>query len=590
MLKDMLRILFLCTGNAGRSQMAAAFARQLAGRHTEILCAGDRPQEVHPAALEVMREAGLEIEARVTLTPAEIQATPFDVVVTLCNQARELCPVFPGAPARIHWPLPDPVKRHSADGASGNEAFRAVRDEIRRRVDGLLRYGFLESIDEVRRTLGSLLDNLTDGVLAHDVDRRIFFFNQAAQRITGYGYGEVMGQDCHEIFPHRFCGGECAFCEDRPCLAESRLRYSRTFARKDGELRDLEMSTVPIRTPAGEVTGALVIFRDVSEVLHLRRRLEQSRGFCGIVGRHASMLKVFDSIRELADVNVPILIQGESGTGKEMVATALHQLSSRASGPFVPVNCSALPEGTLESELFGHVRGAFTGAVHDRKGRFAIAEGGTLFLDEVGDISPAMQVKLLRVIQEKSFVPVGGEKSVRADVRIICATHRDLRLLTQQGLFREDLYYRLAVVPIYIPPLRERRSDIPILVEYFLDRFSSDTGRRVKDADPQALELLTRYNWPGNVRELANAVQYAMIKCREGSIRVAHLPPEIRGIAGEGRPGKPGPLPKLNTAAVLDALRKSGGNRAKAARLLGVSRTTLYRFIRAHPALHDTHM
>jgi transcriptional regulator with PAS, ATPase and Fis domain len=348
------------------------------------------------------------------------------------------------------------------------------------------------------------------------------------------------------------------------------------------------MSTVTLQTPLNEQLGALVIFRDMTEIVHLRKRLENSRGFCGMVGRHASMLEVFESVRELADVNVPILIQGESGTGKEMVATALHQLSKRAAGPFVPVNCGALPEGTLESELFGHVKGAFTGAIHDRKGRFALAEGGTIFLDEIGEISPSMQVKLLRVIQDKSYMPVGGEKTVRADVRVICATNKDLKLLTRQGQFRSDLYYRLAVMPIQLPPLRDRRSDIPLLVDYFLDKFSADTGRSAKEITPEALELMIQCGWPGNVRELSNAIQFAMVKCRGELIEASHLPPEIREnfeSASASRAGRP---PKLELESVLGALRTSGGNRAEAARLLGVSRTTLYRFMETHEVSQNT--
>ncbi len=585
----MLRILFVCTGNAGRGRMAAAFASRLAPKDVEISCAGDGQTDILSHSSRVMREIGLDISRQESLALQDVESEPFDVVVTLCNQAREICPTFPGSPAQVHWPLIDPAKQMADEADQAEAAFRRVRNEIQQRVEGLFRYGFLESIRQVRLTLGSLLDNLTDGVLAHDMDRRIFFFNRAAQKITGYEYAEVVGRDCHGVFPDRFCGGDCSFCADQVTAAHSRLRYPRTFIRKGGERRDLEMSVVTIEMPNNNVTGALVIFRDVTEMVHLRRRLEQCRGFCGIVGHHVSMQRIFDSIRELADVNVPILIQGESGTGKEMVATALHQLSKRSGGPFVPVNCGALPEGTLESELFGHVRGAFTGAIHDRKGRFSLAEGGTIFLDEIGEISLAMQVKLLRVVQEKWFVPVGGEKSMRADVRVICATNRDLKQLTRQGLFREDLFYRLAVVPIAIPPLRERSSDIPLLVEHFLDKFSGDTAnKRITGITPEALDQLMKYEWPGNVRELGNAIQYGMIKCHGETLDAQHLPPEIFGgmrASGSSRPGRPA---KLDETRVIDALRRTGGNRAQAARLLEVSRTTLYRFLAEHPVLQNT--
>jgi PAS domain S-box-containing protein len=561
--------------------MAQSFAQKLAFQEIEIICAGDARQKLHPLALKVMREADAEISHSVVYTLEDIQYQPFDVVVTLCNNANEICPTFPGSPARIHWPLHDPTKSGSGTGPT-YESFIKLRDEIRDRVESLFQHGFLNAMQQLRRTLGSLLDNLTDGVLAHDYERRIFFFNRAAQRITGYDYSEVIGRDCHEIFPDRFCGGEGSFCQGPQNLAAPKIRYMQTFVNRDGKQRTLEMSSVAIKSPLNEMTGTLIIFRDMTEIVHLRRRFESNRGFCGIVGRHPTMLEVFDAVRELSDVNVPILIQGESGTGKELVATALHQLSKRSVGPFVPVNCGALPEGTLESELFGHVKGAFTGAIHDRKGRFALAEGGTIFLDEIGEISPATQIKLLRVIQEKNYMPVGGEKSVKADVRVICATNKDLKLLTQQGLFRSDLFYRLAVMPIQLPTLRDKSSDIPLLAEHFLAKFSADTGNKVKEISPEALKLLMRYKWPGNVRELGNAIQYAMVKCRTGVLDVAQLPPELRELDEKKPSLKAGRPPKLDLKTVLEALRTSGGNRAEAARFLGVSRTTLYRFIDSH--------
>jgi PAS domain S-box-containing protein len=581
------RILFFCTGNGGRSLMAAAFARKLAPADLEIVCAGETLENPHPLAVRAMRETGQDLDACGMRSISDIQYRPFDVVVTLCNHANEICPTFPGSPARIHWPLEDPAKA-GKDAEEAYEIFKAVREEIRQRVESLFQHDFLRAMQQLRRTLGSILDNLTDGVLAHDFERRIFFFNPAAQKITGLDYGEVIGRDCHEVFQPRFCGGNCAFCDSPEKSADSKLRYLRTFVNGKGERRDLEMSAVTIKTPRNEKTGALVIFRDVTEIVHLRHRLESSRGFCGMVGRHACMQEIFDTVRELADINVPILIQGESGTGKEMVATALHQMSKRASGPFVPVNCGALPEGTLESELFGHVKGAFTGAIHDRKGRFALAEGGTIFLDEIGEITPATQVKLLRVIQEKAYMPVGGEKSVRADVRVICATNRDLKMLTRQGRFRNDLYYRLAVMPIHLPPLRERGNDVSLLADFFLDKYSADTGRSVKEIAPDALALLMRYHWPGNVRELGNAIQYAMVKCRGGLLETEHLPPEIREFSPGTAASKAGRPAKLDFATVRDALQTTRGNRAETARLLGVSRTTLYRFLELHEVLQNT--
>ncbi len=574
----MFRVLFLCTGNSGRSQMAAAIARNIAPKGIDIVGVGDRRYRLHDSALRVMKEIRNDIPERAEKSLKDIFTDPFDIVITLCNRAKEICPAFPGSPARIHWPLKDPGSEH---GSRSIEAFRQIRDEINQRVYSLFRFGFLESIREMRLTFGTLLDNLTDGVLAHDVNRRIFFINEAAQRITGYSTEEVIGRDCHQVFAEKFCGGDCSFCDEK-VLTKSRINYTRNFTKKNGEQISLEMTVVALDPPHNMVTGALVLFRDVSEVVHLRRRLEKTRGFHGIIGHHMSMVKVFDSIRELSDVTVPILIQGETGTGKEMVATALHLLSKRSSGPFVPVNCGALPEGTLESELFGHVKGAFTGAVRDRKGRFELAEGGTIFLDEIGEISTSMQVKLLRVLQDGCFTPVGGEKTIKVNSRVICATNRDLKLLTRQGLFREDLYFRLAVVPINMPSLQERKSDINLLVEYFLDKYSGDIGKKVREISPEALEILMNYNWPGNVRELSNAVQYGMIKCKNGSgiLKKEHLPPEILEYSTGSRKLKAGRPSKILSESIRETLERTGGNKAKAAKLLNISRTTLYRVLK----------
>jgi PAS domain S-box-containing protein len=568
--------------------MAASFARKMAPAGLEVVSAGDASLELHPIAARVIKEMRGDPQDFVLHELEDIQYKSFDVVVTLCNHANEICPTFPGSPTRIHWPLMDPTKMNANEDQL-YDAFKMLRDEIRQRVESLFHHDFFRAMQQLRHTLGTLLDNLTDGVLAHDFERKIFFFNRAAQDITGFDYSEVVGRDCHEVFRSRFCGENCSFCEYPEKPAQSKLRYQRTFINKKGERKDLEMSAVIINAPLNEkMGGALVIFRDMTEIVHLRNQLENSRGFCGMVGRHASMQEVFDTIRELADINVPILIQGESGTGKEMVATALHQLSKRSAGPFVPVNCGALPEGTLESELFGHVKGAFTGAIHDRKGRFALAEGGTIFLDEISEISAATQVKLLRVIQEKSYMPVGGEKSVRADVRVICATNKDLKALTRQGRFRSDLYYRLAVMPIHLPPLKDRGRDITLLANFFLEKYSADTGRTVREISPEALELLNRYNWPGNVRELGNSIQYAMVKCRSGLLDVEHLPPEIRENSMPPTASRPGRPPKLDPDTVRDALQTTRGNRSETARLLGVSRTTLYRFLERTELLQNT--
>ncbi|MCJ7693424.1 MAG: sigma 54-interacting transcriptional regulator, partial [Sedimentisphaerales bacterium] len=319
---------------------------------------------------------------------------------------------------------------------------------------------------------------------------------------------------------------------------------------------------------------------DITELTQLRRRLKTEQSFSGIVGRDTKMLELFDNIRELAEVNMPVLIQGESGTGKELVAAAIHNEGVRSDKPFVPVNCAALPEGVLESELFGHVKGAFTGAVLDRKGRFELADGGTIFLDEIGDLPPTMQVKLLRVLQGGTFQRVGGEETVKVDVRVISATNKDLWAEVADGKFREDLYYRLCVVPVHLPALRHRRNDIPILAEWLLKKALTEVGRTDVAFSPEAVNAMVDHDWPGNVRELENAIRYSLVKCRENVLRPEHFPMKVfeKSSMDPHRPKKKRRR-KLQPAVVERVLEETCGNKVEAARRLGVSRATLYRFL-----------
>jgi transcriptional regulator with GAF, ATPase, and Fis domain len=339
------------------------------------------------------------------------------------------------------------------------------------------------------------------------------------------------------------------------------------------------MSAIPMKDDSGKAVGCLASFRDVTKLLELERRLGEIQQFSGIIGNHPTMLNVFDLIRHLATSDVPVLIQGESGTGKELVAAAIHNEGNRAGKHFVPVNCGALPAGTLESELFGHVRGAFTGAIRDKKGRFELADGGTIFLDEVGELSPEAQVKLLRVLQEGAFERVGGETTIKVDVRVISATNKDLKQEVAAGKFREDLYYRLCVVPINLPPLRERKTDIPLFAEHFLKRAVAEAKRENVLLSHEALSVMMDYQWPGNVRELQNVIQYALVKCRGNIIKPLHLPDTILSQIIKAKPKKRHRKRKLELATVRRALREADGNKVKVAKLLGVSRATLYRFI-----------
>lgn len=320
--------------------------------------------------------------------------------------------------------------------------------------------------------------------------------------------------------------------------------------------------------------------RSIGTVQDITKLKQEEHSFAGIIGRDVKMKELFETIRDITEVNIPVLIQGESGTGKELVAMAIHNEGPRANKPFVPVNCGALPEGLLESELFGHVKGAFTGALRDRKGRFEMADGGTLFLDEVVDLSKAMQVKLLRVLQEGKFERVGSEKTISTDVRIVSAANRNLKHEVEKGNFRDDLYYRICVVPIHLPPLRERKNDIPLLIENFLEK-ASYKGHITEGVSKDVLAYMIDYSWPGNVRELQSAIHYALIKSKGRIIQPDHLPLELK--KQKVNQTSPGPVRKLDSKSVKDALIRSGGNKAKASRLLGVGRATLYRFLTDYP-------
>jgi PAS domain S-box-containing protein len=436
----------------------------------------------------------------------------------------------------------------------------------------------LAKLISLEQNLEHVLDNLSEGVLAHDGNRIVTFFNRAAERITGYDRREVIGRDCREVFAEGFCGGLCNFLVAGKELPPE-IHHTISFTTKGGERRRFEASVVAMTDEQGKFVGVLNCFRDVTEVSWLRRRLEDAQNFNGIIGRDHRMQLLFDLIGDLADSDVPVLIQGESGTGKELVAGAIHGESRRAGKPFVPVNCGALPEGTLESELFGHVKGAFTGAIRDKKGRFELADGGTIFLDEVSELAPATQVKLLRVLQDGTFERVGGEQQIRVDVRVISATNRDLRGLVAHDKFREDLFYRLCVVPVNLPPLRERRNDIPLLAEHFLKVACERSGRALPVLSQAAIEVMMDYPWPGNVRELQNAIEYALVKGRGNTIERNHLPAEISRAKAASGQEQPRRSRKLTAEQVRKALTDCRGNKLRAARLLGVGRATLYRFL-----------
>ena len=441
----------------------------------------------------------------------------------------------------------------------------------------------IESLMCHRDNLEHVLDNLKEGIIAHDPQRRIFFFNREAERITGYNRSEVLERDCHVAFGEPFCGSRCAFCDPPADEVAETAEYALNITTKGGELRHIEMTVTRMRDGDGGLAGVLTCFRDMTDLLSLQLRVGEMTRFGGIIGRDDKMLSVFKQIRDVAGYDFPVHLSGETGTGKELVANAIHAESRRAGAAFVPINCGALPEGLIETELFGHVKGAFSGAVRDKKGRFELADGGTVFLDEVAELSNAMQVKLLRFLQQGRFERVGGEHTLAVNTRVISATNKNLKKEVERNRFREDLFYRLNVIPIRLPPLRDRKTDIPLMIDHFLREAVERYGREPLKVSGPALSLMLDYRWPGNVRELQNAIQFAFVKCDGNVIGIEHLPLELREAADVC--GRRGPVRKLELGVVRKALARTGGNKVKAAKLMGVGRATLYRFLNDHPEM-----
>lgn len=441
-------------------------------------------------------------------------------------------------------------------------------------------------ITSYKNNLIRILDNLKEGIIACDFDQRILFFNREAEKITGFRREDVLEKMCDEAFGVSLCGANCHFCKENG-TSEDTEEFTTNITTKNGETRRVEMTLTTMFDDAGDSKGVLASMRDVTDYLQLQIRARKLTSFAEIIGQDTKMLRVFEQIRDVSAYDFPVHIGGETGTGKELVAHAIHNESSRGGGPFVPINCGALPEGLIASELFGHVKGAFTGAHRDKMGRFELADGGTIFLDEVTELPKPIQATLLRFLQGGAFERVGDEKTISVDVRIISATNKDLKTEVGQDRFRDDLYYRLNVIPVHLPLLRERKTDIPLLIEHFLYKTEKQYGRNPYRVTHEAMALLMDYHWPGNVRELQNAVQFAMVRAKGQFIRADDLPFEVLSKCNpiDFTPLKRGRKGRLNEEIVVSTLKKTGGNKARAARILGVGRATLYRFLNAHPVL-----
>ena len=430
------------------------------------------------------------------------------------------------------------------------------------------------------RSRDIILDSIADGVFTVDENWQVTSFNRAAEKITGITRQEAIGNPCCDVFKASICESDCAL---RRTLETGRPIVSKAIYIIDagGERVPISISTGILKDGSGRTIGGVETFRDLSVVENLRKELTREYTFSDIISKNHVMRSLFDILPEVAESDSTVLIEGESGTGKELFARAIHSLSLRRKKPMVTVNCGALPDTLLESELFGYKAGAFTDAKRDKLGRFALAEGGTMFLDEIGDISPAMQIRLLRVLQEKTYEPLGGTKSIVASVRIITATNKDLAELIEKGFFRQDLYYRVNVVRLALPPLRERMEDVPLLVDHLVSRFNKLKGKDIAGVSPEVLTILMNHDFPGNVRELENIVEHAFVLCRGGVIQSRNLPLYLRLEADKvlGSP-RPANIKEVEAHFIRDALRRNRWNQAATARELGIHKTTLWRKIK----------
>jgi len=424
-----------------------------------------------------------------------------------------------------------------------------------------------------------ILDSVADGVFTVDDGFRITSFNRAAEDITGVPRREAMGRPCCEVFRASICEAQCALKET---LETGRSVVNRPvyILRPDGDRVPISVSTAVLKDRQGAVLGGVESFRDLRLVEQLRAEIAGRYTFADILSKNPAMLRLFAILPAVAESGSTVLIEGDSGTGKELIARAIHSLSPRRDKPLIAVSCGALPDTLLESELFGYKAGAFTDARKNKPGRFALADGGTLFLDEIGDVSPALQVRLLRVLEEKSYEPLGATEAIRADVRIIAASNKRLADLVAAGTFRQDLFYRINVVTLRLPPLRERREDIPLLVDHFIARFNRLRGRDVSGVSPETLHVLVNHDYPGNVRELEHIIEHAFILCPGGMIQRDHLPETLRAVEAAPEQKGTGDLRDLEARFLQETLRRHGWNRAAVAKELGIHKTTLWRKIK----------
>jgi len=428
---------------------------------------------------------------------------------------------------------------------------------------------------------GIVLESISDGVFSIDNDWKIILFNRAAEEITGVSRKEAMGKHCWEVFKSNMCEADCAL---KKTMEEEKsfISTSTYIVNADQKKIPVTVSTSLLQDKKGKTLGGVEIFRDHSLVEELRREISAKFRLCDMVSNNLEMKQIFQTLPQISQSDSNVLIEGETGTGKELMARAIHNLSSREKKPFVAINCGALPDSLLESELFGYKKGAFTNAEKDKPGHFSLADGGTIFLDEIGDTSPAFQVKLLRVLEEKEFIPLGGIKKIESDVRIITATNKNLYEMVAAENFRQDLFYRINVVRINLLPLRKRMEDIPFLVEHFIKKLNRMQNKEISQIDENVLELIKKHDFPGNIRELENIIEYAFVLCSKGKIKKKHLPENIffSSLKIDKKSDSGNPVKAAEIKAIKDALKSNSYNRTKAARTLGIHKSTLFRKIK----------
>jgi len=434
-----------------------------------------------------------------------------------------------------------------------------------------------------------ILDSVADGVFTIDTDKNITSFNKAAEKITGVSREGVsredaIGQKCFDVLHASICQTSCAL-EKTLKTGKEIIDLPINVLNSKGKTIPVSISTAVLKDKKGKVIGGVETFRDLSSLEELRKEISKQYTFEDIISKDHEIQKIFDVLPDIAESDSTVLIQGASGSGKELFAQAIHNLSHRKDKPYIIVNCGALPDTLLESELFGYVKGAFTDAKKNKPGRFALAEGGTLFLDEVAELSTALQVKLLRVLQQKEYEPLGATRSIKANVRIIAASNKDLSQLLARGTFREDLYYRLNVVKIELTPLSQRREDIPLLADHFIHQFNLKKGKKIIRITDQVLSMFMQYEFPGNVRELENLIEHAFVLCHDSQIKVEHLPKEFVEKFKEEKKSTSKSTDRLKEAeadVIIDVLKRHGGNRSKTAEELGIDKSTLWRKIKKY--------